>query len=161
MTAAFSEGLQKVQEILLWLYLLGLSLWDLRRKELPLWLLAAGAAAGMTLRSMSAAAGQNLEELCGTYIPGLAVGALLLAGAKLTREEIGYGDGLCFCTLAFWLPWGDLLTLLLLALLLCGIPGVIVSLIRREKKKSLPFLPFVTGAHLVLRLAEAFAGASP
>lgn len=137
--------------LLVWLALL--AAWDIRRRELPAWLLAAGGAAGLSLRIIELASGAEPAALAGAYLPGLAAGALLLAVARITREAVGYGDGICFCLLAFWLPWEELFTLLLTALLFCALPGLLIGLIRGRRVKALPFLPFVAGANLVLQLA--------
>ena len=146
---------ETAQAVLLAVYLLCLSVWDIRRGELPLLVLAVGGGTGLLLRLWDALTGSGLPALCGTYLPGAAVGLSLLAAARLTQEEIGYGDGICFCTLALWLPWGDLFTLLMAALALCGIPGLVISLIRKQRKIALPFLPFVTAAYLLMCLAGA------
>lgn len=143
--------------LILWLSLLSYS--DLRRGELPAWLLAAGGTAGLSLRITELASGASAGALAGAYLPGLAAGALLLAAARITREAVGYGDGICFCLLAFWLPWEELFTLLLTSLALCGISGLLAGLIRQKRIKSLPFVPFVLGAFLALRLAALSGGA--
>ena len=143
--------------LILWLSLLSYS--DLRRGELPAWLLAAGGTAGLSLRITELASGASAGALAGAYLPGLAAGALLLAAARITREAVGYGDGICFCLLAFWLPWEELFTLLFTALVLCALPGLVIGLIRGRRVKALPFLPFAAGAYLVLRLA-ALSGAA-
>ena len=89
----------------------------------------------------------------------LAAGGLLLAAARISREAVGYGDGICFCLLAFWLPWEELYTLLFTALVLCALPGLAAGLIRGRRLKALPFLPFVAGAYLVLLLLALSGGA--
>ena len=88
--------------LLVWLCLL--AAWDIRRGELPAVLLAAGGTAGLLLRITNLAAGTALSVLAAAYLPGLAAGGLLLAAARISREAVGYGDGICFCLLAFWLP---------------------------------------------------------
>ena len=143
--------------LILWLSLLSYS--DLRRGELPAWLLAAGGTAGLSLRITELASGASAGALAGAYLPGLAAGALLLAAARITREAVGYGDGICFCLLAFWLPWEELYTLLFTALVLCALPGLAAGLIRGRRLKALPFLPFVAGAYLVLLLLALSGGA--
>lgn len=141
------------EAVLLFVWLALLAAWDIRSRGLPAWLLAAGGAAGFFLRIIDLASGTEAAALCAAYLPGLAAGAMLLAAARITREAVGYGDGICFCLLAFWLPWEELITLLFTALVLCALPGLLIGLIRGRRVKTLPFLPFVAGAYLVLRLA--------
>ena len=141
------------EAVLLFVWLALLAAWDIRRRELPARLLAAGGVAGLLLRIIELASVAEPAALAGAYLPGLAAGALLLAAARITREAVGYGDGICFCLLAFWLPWEELFTLLLTALLFCALPGLLIGMIRGRRVKALPFLPFVAGAYLVLQLA--------
>ena len=145
------SGAAETVLLLVWLSLL--AVWDIRHRELPAVLLAAGGAAGLLLRIIDFAAGTALSALAAAYLPGLAAGGLLLAAARISREAVGYGDGICFCLLAFWLPWEELFTLLFTALVLCALPGLVIGLIRGRRVKALPFLPFAAGASLVLRLA--------
>ena len=140
------------EAVLLFVWLVLLAVWDVRRRELPAWLIAAGGAAGLLLRIIELASGAEPAVLAGAYLPGLAAGALLLAAARLSREAVGYGDGICFCLFAFWLPWEELFTLLLTALLFCALPGLLIGLIRGRRVKALPFLPFVAGAYFVLNV---------
>ena len=151
--AAAGAAGSTAETVLLILWLLLLSLWDIRRKELPAWLLAAGGTVGLLLRIIDLASGCSAAALGSAYLPGLAAGALLIAAARISGEAVGYGDGICFCLLAFWLPWEELFTLLLTALLFCALPGLLIGLIRGRRVKALPFLPFVAGAYLALRLA--------
>ena len=147
------------ESVLLLVWLCLLAAWDIRRGELPAVLLAAGGTAGLLLRITNLAAGTALSVLAAAYLPGLAAGGLLLAAARISREAVGYGDGICFCLLAFWLPWEELYTLLFTALVLCALPGLAAGLIRGRRLKALPFLPFVAGAYLVLLLLALSGGA--
>ena len=156
-----AEAACAAQNILLPAYLLALAALDIRTKRLPAALLFAGGGTGILLRILDLAAGKDAAALCRSYLPGLAAGAFLLAAAALTREAVGYGDGICFCTLAFWLPWGSLITLLMTALFLCAVPGAVIGLIRRRRKIALPFLPFAAGAYLLLALLGAIGEVSP
>ncbi len=147
------------ESVLLLVWLCLLAAWDIRRGELPAVLLAAGGTAGLLLRITDLAAGTALSALAAAYLPGLTAGGLLLAAARISREAVGYGDGICFCLLAFWLPWEELYTLLFTALVLCALPGLAAGLIRGRRLKALPFLPFVAGAYLVLLLLALSGGA--
>ncbi len=149
------------EAVLLGIWLTLLSAEDIRSGRLSLRLLAAGGAAGLLLRAVDCISGVPAGTLCAAYLPGLSAGALLLAAARITRESVGYGDGICIGLMAFWLPWEELLTLLLTALLLCALPGLAVGLIRGRRVKTLPFLPFVAGAYLLLRVFGLIGGALP
>ena len=156
-----TETAAAAERILLPLYLLLLSAWDIKTKKLPAWLLAAGGGTGLVLRILSLAAGENAAALGAAYLPGFAVGALLLAAAAVTREAVGYGDGICFCTLVFWLRWESLLSVMLTALLLCAVPGTAIALFRHRRKILLPFIPFAAAAYLILAAGGVIGAASP
>ena len=155
------ETLEAAERVLLPVYLVLLAVWDIRIKKVPAALLAAGGGCGLLLRILAIAGGEAVSGICLAYLPGLGAGALLLTSAALTRGAVGYGDGICFCTLAFWLPWGSLFTLLTAALFLCALPGTIIALVRHTRKISLPFLPFTAAAYLLLLACGMIGEALP
>ena len=137
-------------------FLAALTVWDIREKALPLWLLALGFGCGIAFRALRILLGHDsLTQAAGQYLPGLLPGALLWLFSRFGKGAIGPGDGVCFMMLALWQPVFGLLGTLLLALFLAGIGGGAWLLIRRKPLRSaLPFLPFVLTAYL----AECAAG---
>ena len=130
-------------------YLIPLTIADIRRRRLPLWLLAAGLGAGLLLRAGMILMGQEeLSRDAAEYLPGLIPGALLWLLSRVSKGAIGSGDGACLITLAVWVPLWDLLGILLIALLLAGIGGSIWVIVRKKNFRSeLPFLPFLLAAY--------------
>jgi prepilin signal peptidase PulO-like enzyme (type II secretory pathway) len=128
-------------KLVLLIYLLLLSVYDLKEKRLPVWLLLVGGA---------------FLVGCLGFTQGLSVEAFLLTGmsalflfgiAALTREAIGYGDcvvlsicSLCFSVFDFlWMVWISSVGLLFFY--------IGRNLIQKEKACiAYPYLPFLTGA---------------
>ena len=68
----------------------------------------------------------------------------------MTRESIGYGDGLVLCACGIWLGAGKTLELLFFAgigsaFYACGM----LLLCKAGRKDTIAFLPFLAGAQLL------------
>lgn len=78
-------------------------------------------------------------------IPGSAV---LLLGF-LTKEKIGYGDGLVMLSIGEWLGMIPALTVFSIGIIGCGTVAVIIILFHKLNRKSIdlniniPFVPFI------------------
>ena len=81
------------------------------------------------------------------FLPGLS----LLFLAWMTKESIGYGDGLAVLCMGCFYPVEELFGLFLLAVTLAGLIALgLLAIFRRSRKTRLPFVPFLFGAHLVV-----------
>lgn len=79
------------------------------------------------------------------FASGALVGLLVVAVGIITRQKIGYGDGILFVTLGLCLGMSASLIILLLSLVLVCVFGVArVIMGKITLKSALPFLPFVT-----------------
>lgn len=86
---------------------------------------------------------------------GAAVGMILLGIGFLSREAIGYGDGIAVAVLGIWLGFAENLQTVLLAFVLSGVAGGILILTKRKSgKDSIPFIPFLLAAHLLIMLSK-------
>lgn len=83
---------------------------------------------------------------------GMIIGTgLLLTISKLTKEQLGYGDGLIFLMLSALMSWQIAVTAFILAFVFCGIFGlVLIAISRKRKGQSIPFVPFVMIAFMIL-----------
>lgn len=79
----------------------------------------------------------DISAFFGRVFPGI----LLLMLARLTKESIGYGDGLVVMDLGLWIGERPTLYVLWVAASAAGIWGI-VQLIRK-KKETIPFVPFL------------------
>ncbi|MBQ4425960.1 MAG: prepilin peptidase [Lachnospiraceae bacterium] len=145
---------QWIRAGLFFLYLGALSREDLRRRAIPLSLLAAGAAGGLLQAVLQLYFLENtLAAAWAAFWPGVLPGAGLLLLAKITKGAIGPGDGLCFITFAFWIRIVPLFTLLFTALCLSALTGLALMIFRKKSRTDrLPFLPFTMAAALCLFL---------
>ena len=84
-------------------------------------------------------------------LAGIGVGILLMALSWVTREAIGYGDGLtvaaCGASLGFIME----LQILLLALDFAAVwSGIMLVCQRADRKDCFPFLPFLMAAQVCI-----------
>lgn len=118
---------------------------DLRKHEIPIFLPAAAFAAGLTLQLL--AGEMKWFEILPGCIPG---GALLLLSA-VTRQAVGFGDGLTLAAAGVFLGFFGTCILLLLSLLAAAVTSlVLLALKKRRKKEEIPFLPFTLAGYVLL-----------
>lgn len=82
----------------------------------------------------------------------LFVGFFILLCAYVSRESIGYGDGLIMIITGILLGGYENLELLLLALFLSSIFGLAMIIIGKQRKVGLPFVPFLFVSLLIERI---------
>lgn len=93
------------------------------------------------------------------WMAGLAVGLVLLLAALVSRERIGYGDGIIFLVLGVCVEPESVLWILWLSMLAAGIVGC-VGVIRgkRDRKSAMPYIPFVLAAYVAVFLLKMAGG---
>lgn len=128
-------------------YLLGLSIFDIRSRRLPVCLLAAGAGTAALYQIITEAVPGILS------MAGAAVGIVFLAVSKVTEEAFGYGDSLLILVLGIYLGFWNLLCLLVVSFTLAAGFAMIVLTIRHFKRKTVfPFVPFLSVGYFVMIL---------
>ena len=140
----------------------GLLAWeDLRTRQISLMTVAAGALCGALITGAEVITGpEEAGPVLLQHLTALLWGLGMLLLSRLSRGAMGKGDGLCFCSFACWWNAAELFTLLLISLVLSGTGGaVLLFLKKRNLKGSLPFLPFVFAAALILFVLSLCAGA--
>lgn len=91
---------------------------------------------------------------------GLLPGIILLLIGKVTKEAVGYGDGITMLVCGLFLGFTGSLGLLFTALLLSAFYSLVLLVIWKEKKNyTIPFLPFLLGAYMVFLMAGQLEGA--
>ena len=128
--------------ILMLFAMLALSVQDIKRKEISAKLLiigmiisVIGALIGVLIENMS------LYDIALSLLPG----ALLLLLSFVTRQQIGYGDGLVALILGPALGIEILIIGLLIAFFGSGVFSMILVFVKKAKRKSrIPFVPFIT-----------------
>ena len=115
-------------EIMAGVCLLMQSVWDIRTKEIPLWIsLGFGCCSFM----YSVCCQREWSSFCFSFLPGL----LCLFFGFCTKQAIGYGDGILLCSLGMLYSLDHLTELILLALFLAGIVGLILLVVFHKKGK--------------------------
>ena len=122
--------------------LLALSIEDVKKRELhslPILLTAVG---GLVLALLAGTWRQ------GSFWAGFLPGAVVLGLAWMTKEGIGYGDGLVIISMGCFYPAYALAAVVFTAFTAAGVAALVLLLfLRKNKKTQLPFVPFLLGAH--------------
>lgn len=80
---------------------------------------------------------------------GLCLGLFLLLLSKLTRGQIGMGDGYVVCGLGVILGFYSVMVILSYALILAALVSMVLFLgFRWNRKRTIPFLPFLCVGYL-------------
>lgn len=86
-------------------------------------------------------------------IMGLTLGLLLIFLNKATGGKIGMGDGLVICITGMAFGFWSNLELFALALLIAAIFSIGLLIFKKvDRKKSIPFLPFLFLSYLLLSI---------
>lgn len=126
--------------ILTMTYLAGLSVIDVRQREVPAWLLVIGSAGAILLTGWRLHTGE-------TSLVGMAFGAvpgvMLLAIAFLTKNA-GIGDGIVLLQLSFLFLLERVILAFSISLIIMGLfSGVILLLKKGNRQTRMPYLPFL------------------
>lgn len=115
---------------------------DILRRELSIFVIAAGFLAGLILRLCFGGAG--IKELILGCLPGC--GLLLIAW--VTGQAIGFGDGAVLICPGIFLGLTQTLLLLGFSFLFSGLTAAAMLLIRRkQRKEELAFVPFLLAGY--------------
>lgn len=90
-----------------------------------------------------------------TIVGGVAIGIFMLLLSKITREAIGYGDGVVILVSGIYLGFVQNLTMLLYGLFLSAIiSGILLVFRKRKWRDQVPFVPFLLAAYLLMQFVE-------
>lgn len=133
--------LEKISHLVFGIFLLMAAWQDGKEQKISVFLfLIAGVAGGVLLLLQ----GQwGINRLCSSLT---GVGLLVLS--RLSREAIGYGDGLFFIVSGLFLPLNVNLQMLIFGLTVSGLVSggiIFIGIIkgRNRNRKTLPFIPFL------------------
>ena len=127
------------------LYFCVLSVWDINKKELPGKMLVGGVIAAF-IYGIWNDRGAGLLLGC---IPGV----LLLLMGFLTKEKVGYGDGIMVLVLGLWLKWPESVLVYFIAQF--GVLFWAVALLwlkKAPRELKIPFAPFLTAALFIFKI---------
>lgn len=137
-----------VRSLVLIIGLAVLSIEDLWKKQVSFWPLVV---MGITGASLSIIGGAWEDwRIVLHFFPG----CLVLGLSWLTKESIGYGDGLVILCLGCFLTVIEILNLGMISITLAGVVALFLLLIKKQgRKMQIPFVPFLLGGYAILILA--------
>lgn len=87
----------------------------------------------------------------GNRIGGVMVGIAMILLSKLTQGKIGIGDGLLLCVTGLLLGFWSNMELLAIALFVASVLSIVLLALRLvNRKHSIPFVPFLFVAYLII-----------
>ncbi len=128
------------------------SLQDMKKKKISLWFILLGG----VLISISIPFCDSIPLI--DRLGGFAIGLVVIIISLATVGKIGMGDALILCVTGLGLGfWGNL-ELFAAALFLAAIISIVLLSVRlADRKKSIPFVPFLFAGYLFLLFADKLA----
>ncbi|MDO5701733.1 MAG: prepilin peptidase [Lachnospiraceae bacterium] len=120
----------------LFLFLIGCALYDVKEKRISL--LYTGAFAAMGIYMSVNAGREPLSVLCAA-----APGAALMAVSLITGGAIGFGDGIAVAAAGTFIDAESVLVMCCLGFLFAAAGAGAAFIIRRRGQDELPFMPFL------------------
>lgn len=128
------------------MFLAGLSVGDIKERKISIHYVLIFALSAVFFQLLTG------EFFWKNILWGIFPGSMLLLLGFLTKEAIGYGDGMCVLALGLWTGGWFTLIAVCIGTMLAGIWGIIC--IFRRKRESIPFVPFLLlGMEVVLAYA--------
>jgi prepilin signal peptidase PulO-like enzyme (type II secretory pathway) len=133
----------KIWNTIFFLFQAACSVYDIRIRAVPRWLLLLGSA--LTAAARIAGIGEGTW----VYIWGAFVGIGFLIVSRCTKEALGYADSWMIFLLGMYLGIWKLVSALSFSFLAAGIWSLgKVVLKKKGRKEVIPFLPFLTAGYL-------------
>ncbi|MBQ7782036.1 MAG: prepilin peptidase [Lachnospiraceae bacterium] len=126
--------------------LIGSSIYDVRQKTIPLWILGAGGVWAV-INSVVLAGQTGVPSALQTVAVGILPGAALLFLGFLTEKKVGYGDGLLLVIMGILEGGKAVLLTFCMGLFLQSVLAVVLVIIKKaDKQTKIPFAPFLLAA---------------
>ena len=128
----------KIVHICLIIILGVICVFDIKRKKIPVYMLIILAAAGII--SNFAVGEFDIEKRIIAMLPGM----ILLIVSMITKQQIGYGDGMIILIMGLYIDIDDILSIVLSSFLLSSIAAIILMTVFKKKKNfEMAFSPFL------------------
>lgn len=113
------------------------SYWDIREQKIPTNVSIIGGILGFLL---SVHTKRSCLDVCMALLPGVS---MLIVG-WISKESIGYGDGILISILGLFYTWEVLLEICFLSFLCsAGAALVLLVVLKKRGKDTIPFVPFL------------------
>jgi len=93
----------------------------------------------------------------GSLVCGAGIGMGMLAVSKITRDSLGFGDGLILIVTGIYLGFWKNIEMLLAGLIFSAIVSIYLLVFKKvQKKKKIPFIPFLFLAYICMLCTELY-----
>ena len=117
------------------------SIYDLYKKQLPLYLIFLSASFSMVYSIISVFAE---EESILSILLSLAPGLLMVAISLISMRSVGLGDGLLLIATGPVFGFGNLISAMMLAFFLSAVVSIFLLILKKaDRKTGIPFIPFL------------------
>ncbi len=131
------------------LFLLFCAFFDLRTKQIPLSVLLIF---GAIITGLALMNGTLLHR---SVWPKLMPGVVFLLIAFMTKQAVGYGDGVVILLIGILLGVGQCIAVIFIGLILCSLMSLLILVFRRGGRQTqLPFMPFLLTAWGVVLIGK-------
>lgn len=124
---------------------------DFKYREIPVWFSLFGGAIGMLFCVMEH---RDIRQVILSCLPGVCA----LIFSWVSKEVMGYGDGLVLLILGSFMSLPQLFSTVLLAFGIAGMVALVLLVIfRKTGRYRIPFIPFLSiayGIEYVIKLGE-------
>ena len=142
-------SLESTTSFLICIWLLLCSWQDIRKKRINIILIGMG----FLVLLISTTMGGNLTIW--NRLAGLSLGIILLSLNPITKGQVGIGDGIIVCITGLCLGFPLNAVLLAYGLFASAMFSIVLIVIRRvNRKKTIPFVPFLLIGYLGVLLLE-------
>lgn len=136
----------EIQDIVAGFFLMINTIMDIKTKKVSMIVILVGMIVGIGIKL-------KLEmffqwESLWAIIPGVVV----LGFSFITRQQIGYGDGMTIIMLGLFVTSIQIISICMLAVWFAGIVSIVLLLIlHKNKKYEIPFIPFLFVSYVLVR----------
>ena len=126
-----------MKEIFLGIWLGIQSIFDLKYKEIPIGLSILGSLIGIGFCVFEK---RSITDVILSCLPGL----FAIAFSWISKEMMGYGDGIVLIVMGIYLPISQMLSIGIQAFTIAGVVALMLLVVFQKKGKyRLPFIPFL------------------
>ncbi len=128
------------------------SIEDIRKKEVPIWeIIACGIISGLSIAFGVYKNSLDMFELSFSLIPG----CLMIMASFVSRQQLGYGDGLLVLFSGPALGFYDMGLSMVIAFFVSSIiSGGLILFKKAGRKTAIPFVPFIAAGLVVMCVAK-------
>lgn len=138
--------IELIIRILTGLYLVWMTVSDIRRKQIPL---LPGIICAVVVTALQIYGNTEVTE----WVSGILIGVFLYAACIASRGQIGRGDAFVYLITGLALGFAVNLELLLISLIFASVAALYLLVIKRTSGKyKIPFVPFTAVAYGVVML---------